>query len=226
MNNIGSKCRTLSKDSGSFSRRGLMLVLSSPSGAGKTTISRAMLERDKNLTMSISATTRPMRPGEVDGKDYYFVDQVKFNMMISNGELLEYANVFDNFYGTPKSPVDNALLNGQDILFDIDWQGTQQLADNENAKKDLVSVFILPPNTMELENRLRTRAQDTEEIVQQRMAKASDEMSHYREYKYVIVNEDVEASVVCIEQILMAERISIERQIGLHEFVQHLRASN
>jgi guanylate kinase len=203
-----------------------MLVLSSPSGAGKTTISRAMLERDANLTMSISATTRLMRPGELDGKDYYFVDEARFNLMADQGKLLEYANVFGNFYGTPKIPVEDALLNGQDILFDIDWQGTQQLADNENAKKDLVSVFILPPNTMELENRLRTRAQDTEEIVQQRMAKASDEMSHYREYKYVIVNENVETSVQCIEKILAAERIGIERQIGLHEFVQNLRAPN
>jgi guanylate kinase len=203
-----------------------MLVLSSPSGAGKTTISRAMLERDANLTMSISATTRLMRPGELDGKDYYFVDEARFNLMADQGKLLEYANVFGNFYGTPKIPVEDALVNGQDILFDIDWQGTQQLADNENAKKDLVSVFILPPNTMELENRLRTRAQDTEEIVQQRMAKASDEMSHYREYKYVIVNENVETSVQCIEKILAAERISIERQIGLHEFVQNLRAPN
>ena len=138
-----------------------MLVLSSPSGAGKTTISRAMLERDANLTMSISATTRLMRPGELDGKDYYFVDEARFNLMADQGKLLEYANVFGNFYGTPKIPVEDALLNGQDILFDIDWQGTQQLADNENAKKDLVSVFILPPNTMELENRLRNRAQDT-----------------------------------------------------------------
>jgi guanylate kinase len=213
----------LNKDNTSFSRRGLMLVLSSPSGAGKTTISRSMLERDVNLTMSISATTRPMRPGEVDGEDYYFVDEKRFNLMAGSGDLLEYANVFGNFYGTPKIPVEDALLKGQDILFDIDWQGTQQLADNDNAKKDLVSVFILPPNTIELENRLRTRAQDTEEIVQQRMAKASDEMSHYREYKYVIINDDIETSVQCIEKILAAERIGIERQIGLHEFVQNLR---
>jgi guanylate kinase len=216
----------LNNENTPFSRRGLMLVLSSPSGAGKTTISRAMLERDASLTMSISATTRLMRPGELDGEDYYFVDEAKFNLMAGRGELLEYANVFGNLYGTPKIPVEDALLNGQDILFDIDWQGTQQLADNENAKKDLVSVFILPPNTIELENRLRTRAQDTEEIVQQRMAKASDEMSHYREYKYVIINEDVETSVQCIEKILAAERISIERQIGLHEFVQNLRTPN
>jgi len=216
----------LNKDNVPFLRRGLMLVLSSPSGAGKTTISRAILKHDLNLTMSISVTTRPMRPSEVDGEDYYFVDEKKFKLMISRGQLLEYANVFGNFYGTPKQPVEDALLNGQDILFDIDWQGTQQLADNENAKKDLVSVFILPPNTIELENRLRARAQDPEEIVQQRMSKAADEMSHYREYKYVIVNDDIEASVKCIEKILVAERICIERQIGLHEFVQNLRTSS
>ena len=137
-----------------------MLVLSSPSGAGKTTISRALLERDDNLTMSVSATTRPMRPGEVDGKDYYFVDEAKFNQMIVDGELLEHANVFGNFYGTPRKPVEVALADGKDILFDIDWQGTQQLAANDSTRDDLVSVFILPPNTAELENRLRTRAQD------------------------------------------------------------------
>jgi guanylate kinase len=221
-----NRYKILNRDNVPFLRRGLMLVLSSPSGAGKTTISRAILKHDLNLTMSISVTTRPMRPSEVDGEDYYFVDEKKFKLMISRGQLLEYANVFGNFYGTPKQPVEDALLNGQDILFDIDWQGTQQLADNENAKKDLVSVFILPPNTIELENRLRARAQDPEEIVQQRMSKAADEMSHYREYKYVIVNDDIEASVKCIEKILVAERICIERQIGLHEFVQNLRTSS
>ncbi|MFP6712504.1 MAG: guanylate kinase [Rhodospirillales bacterium] len=200
-----------------------MLVLSSPSGAGKTTISRAMLERDDNLTMSISATTRPMRPGEEDGKDYYFVDEDKFNQMIKDGELLEHANVFGNFYGTPRKPVEEALARGMDILFDIDWQGTQKIADDEIAGKDLVSVFILPPNTAELENRLRTRAQDPEEVVQQRMSKASDEMSHYREYNYVIVNDEIEASVQQVQTILATERMHIERQIGLHEFVQELR---
>ena len=200
-----------------------MLVLSSPSGAGKTTISRAMLERDSNLTMSVSATTRPMRPSEIEGKDYFFVDEDKFKSMIEGGDLLEHANVFGNFYGTPKKPVEDALLEGRDILFDIDWQGTQQLAGNDVAKKDLVSVFILPPNTAELENRLRTRAQDPEEVVQQRMSKAADEMSHYREYKYVIVNEDIEVSVQQVQTILVAERTNIERQIGLHEFVQNLK---
>ena len=200
-----------------------MLVLSSPSGAGKTTISRMLLERDLNLTMSISATTRLMRPGEVDGKDYYFVDEEKFKSMIDENELLEYANVFDNFYGTPRKPVEGAIARGEDILFDIDWQGTQQLADNDSTKKDLVAVFILPPNTVELENRLRTRAQDPEKVVQQRMSRAADEMSHYREYKYVIVNDEIETSVERVETIVAAERINIERQIGLHEFVQCLR---
>ena len=221
-----NRYKILNRDNVSLSRRGIMLVLSSPSGAGKTTISRRMLERDKKLTMSISATTRRKRPGEVEGKDYYFIDQKKFKLMIERGQLLEYANVFGNFYGTPRKPVEDALLNGQDILFDIDWQGTQQLADNENTKKDLVSVFILPPNTIELENRLRMRAQDPDEIVQQRMAKAADEMSHYREYKYVIINDEIEVSVLCIEKILVAERICIERQIGLHEFVQNLRSQS
>ena len=200
-----------------------MLVLSSPSGAGKTTIARAMLKRDLNLAISISVTTRPMRPGEVDGEDYYFVDEEKFKLMINRGELLEHANVFGNMYGTPKKPVEKSLMKGQDVLFDIDWQGTQQLSDNENAKKDLVSVFILPPNTKELENRLQTRAQDLESVVRQRMDKATDEMSHYREYKYVIVNDNIEKSVQYVENILVAERVRIERQTGLHEFVQNLR---
>jgi guanylate kinase len=203
-----------------------MLILSSPSGAGKTTISRLMLERDQNLTMSISATTRSMRPGEIDGKDYHFVDNAEFTQMVNNGDLLEHANVFGNYYGTLKTPVEKALASGCDVLFDIDWQGTQQLADNDNAKKDLVSVFILPPDIVELENRLRTRAQDPEEVVQQRMSKAADEMSHYREYNYVIVNKDIEMSVNHVETIVAAERICIERQIGLHEFVQNLRIRN
>ena len=200
-----------------------MLVLSSPSGAGKTTISRALLERDDNLTMSVSATTRPTRPGEVDGEDYFFVDKIKFNKMITDGELLEHANVFGNFYGTPRKPVEDALADGKDILFDIDWQGTQQLAANDSTRDDLVSVFILPPNTAELENRLRIRAQDPEDVVQKRMSKAVDEMSHYREYGYVIVNDEVDASVRQVKTILTAERTRIGRQMGLHEFVRELR---
>jgi len=213
----------LNNNKSSFSRRGLMLVLSSPSGAGKTTISRVLLERDDNLTMSVSATTRPMRPGEVDGEDYFFVDKIKFNKMITDGELLEHANVFGNFYGTPRKPVEDALADGKDILFDIDWQGTQQLAANDSTRDDLVSVFILPPNTAELENRLRIRAQDPEDVVQKRMSKAVDEMSHYREYGYVIVNDEVDASVRQVKTILTAERTRIGRQMGLHEFVQELR---
>ena len=200
-----------------------MLVLSSPSGAGKTTISRALLERDDNLTMSVSATTRPTRPGEVDGEDYFFVDKIKFNKMITDGELLEHANVFGNFYGTPRKPVEDALADGKDILFDIDWQGTQQLAANDSTRDDLVSVFILPPNTAELENRLRIRAQDPEDVVQKRMSKAVDEMSHYGEYGYVIVNDEVDTSVRQVKTILTAERTRISRQMGLHEFVQELR---
>ena len=213
----------MNNNNSSFSRRGLMLVLSSPSGAGKTTILRALLEQDDNLTMSVSATTRPMRPGEVDGEDYFFVDEIKFNKMIIDGELLEHANVFGNFYGTPRKPVEDALADGKDILFDIDWQGTQQLAANDSTRDDLVSVFILPPNTAELENRLRIRAQDPEDVVQKRMSKAVDEMSHYGEYGYVIVNDEVDTSVRQVKTILTAERTRISRQMGLHEFVQELR---
>lgn len=206
----------------SLSRRGLMLVLSSPSGAGKTTISRALLERDPNLSMSISVTTRPPRPGEVDGKDYFFVDETKFNEMVKDGDLLEYAHVFGNSYGTPREPVEKALSAGKDILFDIDWQGTQQLTGNESTGKDVVTVFILPPDTEELEKRLKTRAQDTDEVVRQRMAKAADEMSHYREYTYIVVNVDIEDSVAQVRSILAAERLHKDRQIALHDFVQNL----
>jgi len=203
-----------------------MLVLSSPSGAGKTTISRALLERDDNLTMSISATTRPKRPSEVDGTDYHFVDEAKFQEMVAAGELLEHAHVFGNYYGTPRGPVEEALTRGQDILFDIDWQGTQQLAGNDSTGEDLVSIFILPPDNEELEQRLRNRAQDTEEVVRSRMAKAADEMSHYREYNYIIVNYEIEDSVQQVQTILEAERLRINRQAGLHEFVQTLRGDD
>ncbi|MFM9841609.1 MAG: guanylate kinase [Dongiaceae bacterium] len=202
-------------------RRGLMLVLSSPSGAGKTTISRALLERDDNLSLSISATTRPMRPGEKEGVHYHFVDQSRFSQMVAEGALLEHALVFGNFYGTPRAPVDKSLADGRDVLFDIDWQGTQQLA--EKARKDLVAVFILPPSTGELERRLHTRAQDSDAEVAKRMAKAADEMSHWAEYDYIIVNTDIEASVRRVQAILEAERLRRERQIGLHDFVAQLR---
>jgi guanylate kinase len=198
-----------------------MLVLSSPSGAGKTTISRALLEREPNLTMSISATTRAKRPGETAGVDYFFVDPTEFNLMVNRQELLEHARVFENYYGTPKAPVETALAAGKDVLFDIDWQGTQQLS--ENARDDLVTVFILPPSTQELERRLNTRAQDPADVVAKRMARAADEMSHYPEYDYVIVNHDIELSVRSVQAILTAERLKRERQIGLGDFVKALR---
>jgi len=205
----------------SIHRRGLMFVLSSPSGAGKSTISREILARDSNITMSVSATTRPKRPGEVAGKDYYFVDNSEFNLMVNRQEFLEYAKVFDNYYGTPAGPVMDALAAGKDVLFDIDWQGTQQIA--EQARDDLVSVFILPPSTAELERRLKKRAQDPADVVARRMSKAADEMSHYAEYDYIIVNQDIEESVDQALSILKAERLRRERMEGLGEFVKGLR---
>ena len=207
--------------SGETTRRGLMLVLASPSGAGKTAISRKLLERDSNLTMSVSVTTRPKRPGEASGVDYRFVDSTEFDMMIKQGELLEHAKVFGHDYGTPKEPVEVALASGRDVLFDIDWQGTQQLV--ENARDDLVAVFILPPSTAELERRLRERAQDSDEVVAERMAKAADEMSHWPEYDYIVVNHDIEESVGQVHAILIAERLRRERQLGLADFVKRLR---
>jgi guanylate kinase len=202
-------------------RRGLMLVLSSPSGAGKTSISRALLARDPLLQMSVSATTRPKRPGEVPGVDYHFVDATEFNLMVNRQEFLEYAKVFGNYYGTPRPPVEAALSQGRDVLFDIDWQGTQQLA--ERAPEDLVSVFILPPSTRELERRLHSRAQDSDEEVAKRMAKAADELSHWPEYHYVLVNHELEQTIQQVQAILRAERLRRERQVGLHEFVKALR---
>lgn len=207
-------------DTVEIGRRGLMLVLSSPSGAGKTSISRALLELDANLSLSISATTRPQRQGEVDGQDYHFVSEDHFEAMIAAEDLLEHARVFGHLYGTPREPVEQALSAGRDVLFDVDWQGTQQLA--ERARKDLVSVFILPPSTAELEQRLRKRARDPEDVLQGRMAKAADEMSHWAEYDYVIVNRDLEASVGVVRSILAAERLRRDRQIGLGAFVKTL----
>ena len=203
-----------------------MLVLSSPSGAGKTTIAKALLELDDNLTLSVSATTRPKRPGEVNGKDYHFVTDSQFQGMVADGELLEHAHVFGNFYGTPKAPVEETLAGGKDILFDIDWQGTQQLAGNDSTGEDLVSIFVLPPDNHELEVRLQRRAQDSRAVVRGRMAKAADEMSHYREYNYIIVNHDIEESVGQVQIILEAERLRINRQAGLHDFVQSLRGDD
>lgn len=195
-----------------------MLVLSSPSGAGKSTISRALLEKHPDLTMSVSATTRPMRPGEVEGKDYFFIDTQKFESMVADGEFLEHAKVFDNYYGTPRGPVEAALKSGKDVLFDVDWQGTQQL--RQNARDDLASIFILPPSVEELERRLYARAQDPEDVVQRRMAKATSEMSHWAEYDYIIVNEDIPVSVSEAEAILAAERLKRERRVGLAEWLR------
>lgn len=205
----------------SISRRGLMLVLSSPSGAGKTTISRALLKDEPDVVMSISVTTRPPRPGENDGKDYYFVSESEFHAMAKSGELLEHARVFDNYYGTPRAHVEKELSEGRIVLFDIDWQGTQQL--KSNARDDLVSIFILPPSLEELERRLRGRGQDSDEVVQNRMSRASGEMSHWPEYDYVIVNRDVDESIEQTRSILTAERQRRSRQRGLAEFVNTMR---
>ncbi|MCE7997574.1 MAG: guanylate kinase [Rhodobiaceae bacterium] len=202
-------------------RRGLMLVLSSPSGAGKTTLSRRLLETDGEITMSVSATTRKPRPGEENGKDYHFLTTEDFGVMRNKGEFLEHAKVFDNYYGTPKGPVEEALTAGRDVMFDIDWQGTQQL--EETASSDLVKVFILPPSGHELEKRLNTRAQDPPDVVAGRMAKASDEISHYAEYDYIIVNDDVEKALKELTAILVAERVRRERRVGLRTFVQQLQ---
>lgn len=204
-------------------RRGLMLVLSSPSGAGKTTLSRLLLASEPDLAMSVSATTRPMRPGEVEGKDYYFISETDFTARRDRNEFLEHARVFDNFYGTPANMVEAELKAARDVLFDIDWQGTQQL--KARAREDLVSVFILPPSKDDLHHRLTSRAQDSSETVTGRMAKASDEMSHWPEYDYVLINEDVETAHQQLRAILNAERLRRERQTGLHEFVKQLRSS-
>ncbi len=204
-----------------IARRGLMLVLSSPSGAGKTSISRALLAREPGLSMSVSATTRPKRPGEVAGRDYHFVDTETFGLMVNRDELLEHAKVFGNYYGTPRAPVEASLASGHDVLFDIDWQGTQQL--RQTAGRDLVAIFILPPSTRELEKRLTSRAQDSARVVAERMAKAADEMSHWPEYDYVLVNQDLETSTAAVVSILAAERLRRERQIGLGDFVKALR---
>lgn len=205
-------------------RRGLMMVLSSPSGAGKTTMSRRLLDSDPELVLSISVTTRPRRAQEVDGRDYKFIDTTEFNLMVNRDQLLEHAKVFGNYYGTPRLPVENTLAEGRDVLFDIDWQGTQQLA--EKARDDLVSVFILPPTWRELERRLYSRAQDDPSEINRRMAKASDEMSHWAEYDYVIINRDLDQCVQAIKEILHSERLKRRRQIGLSEFVNGLKAGH
>ena len=202
-------------------RRGLMFVLSSPSGAGKTTLSRMLVAETPALQMSVSATTRPMRPGEIEGKDYYFVDQRRFDAMIANGELLEWATVFGNRYGTPRAPVEASLAAGHDILFDIDWQGTQQL--RSRSPNDVVSVFILPPTVAALEQRLHTRAQDSEDVIRGRMKKAGDEMSHFDAYDYIVVNDNIGIAFEAVKSILRAEQLKRERQVGLSGFVRTLQ---
>jgi guanylate kinase len=204
-----------------ITRRGVMLVLSSPSGAGKTTLSRKLLAGDPGITLSISVTTRQPRADEVDGRDYHFIDAERFEAMRRAGELLEWATVFDNWYGTPRAPVERAIASGRDVLFDIDWQGTQQLRDK--AHSDLVSVFVLPPSGKELEKRLHTRAQDSDAVIAGRMAKAVDEMSHWAEYDYVVINRDVDQAFAEVQAILAAERLKRDRQTGLSTFVRGLQ---
>lgn len=208
-------------------RRGLMFILSSPSGAGKTTLSRRLLERYKNaaqhetIVMSVSVTTRAMRPGEVDGKDYFFMDREQYDAMIAGGELLEHARVFEHYYGTPANFVRDHIERGIDVLFDIDWQGTRQLF---NLTRDVVSIFILPPSMQELERRLKARAQDSDEVVAKRMDKAAAEISHWQEYDYVLINQDLDQTLEKIDAILRAERLKRVRQDGLAEFVETLQS--
>lgn len=203
-------------------RKGLLLVLSSPSGAGKTTLSRALLDADKNIQISVSVTTRQPRPGEVDGKDYRFISEAEFERLRDNDELLEWARVFDHHYGTPRAPVEQTISNGSDVLFDIDWQGAQQLS--EKLAGDIVRVFVLPPSGDALEKRLRARAQDAPDVVEKRMAKASSEISHWPEYDYVIVNTHLDDSIAGLRAILTAERLKRERLLGLSDFVRELQS--
>lgn len=199
-------------------RRGFVFVLSSPSGAGKTTLAQRLLASDPGFTLSVSATTRPPRQGEVDGHDYIFVDDAAFDAMVAGGELLEHATVFGHRYGTPAAPVRAALEDGKDVLFDVDWQGTQQL-----VQEDLVSVFILPPSMSELHQRLRSRAQDSDDVVAGRMSKAADEISHWAEYDYVLVNNDIDNCAAQLKKIIEVERLRRTRQTWLADFVRGLR---
>ena len=201
-------------------RRGLLIVLSSPSGAGKTTISRMLLEADPGITMSISATTRPMRPGEENGVHYHFVDDTGFQALVDGGELAEWAYVFDHRYGTPKAPIKSALRDGRDILFDIDWQGTQQL--EAGMGEDLVSIFILPPSMSELDRRLHSRATDSDAVIAERMRRAASEIGHWAEYDYVLINEDMARCLAEVKAIVAAERLRRTRQPGLVAFVRKL----
>ncbi|WP_417807741.1 guanylate kinase [Thioclava sp.] len=204
-------------------RRGLLIILSSPSGAGKSTLARRLMQWDPTLRFSVSATTRQPRSGETDGVEYFFKTRSEFAAMIEAGEMLEHAEVFGNFYGTPKGPVEAAMAQGRDTLFDIDWQGGQQIRRSSLAK-DVVSIFILPPSIADLEARLRTRAQDSDEIIAGRMAKSRDEISHWGEYDYVIINSDVDVAEAELKTILTAERARADRQPGLNDFVRALNA--
>lgn len=201
-------------------RRGLMIILSSPSGAGKTTLTRGLLSENQNMMMSVSATTRKPRPGEVEGRDYYFVGKEEFSAMIDDGEFLEHAKVFDNYYGTPRGPVEASLNEGMDVIFDIDWQGAQQLT--QAASDDLVKIFILPPNMQELEKRLRSRAQDSDDVIAKRMSKSEAEISHWAEYDYVIVNNDIDLAMAELSAIVIAERQKRKRQLWLGPFIKTL----
>lgn len=205
-----------------IARRGFLLVLSSPSGAGKTTITRRLVADEPSLTLSVSVTTRPARDGEIEGRDYHFIDRQRFDEMIAHGELLEHATVFGNGYGTPRGPIEAALSAGRDIVGDVDWQGTQQLA--RSVTQDLVSVFVLPPSLAALGGRLRARAQDSAAVVASRMAKSAEELSHWPEYDYVIVNDTIESAVAKVRAIVIAERLRRVRQTGLTEFVNRLGA--
>lgn len=202
-------------------RQGLLFILSSPSGAGKSSISRALLADDKDLTFSVSATTRPARPGEEDGRDYFFKSRDEFRAMVDRGEMLEHADVFGNFYGTPRAPVEAAVNAGRDVLFDVDWQGGQQI-NNSSLQHAVVSVFILPPSIRALDARLRSRGQDSDEVIAGRMAKSRDEISHWDAYDYVLVNEDLDACTAEVAAILKAERLKRRRRTGLGAFVQTL----
>ena len=211
---------SISTSSRALERRGLVLVISSPSGAGKTTLAQRLLAQDNNIKLSVSVTTRPARPGEVDGADYWFISEEEFRNRREAGELLEWAEVYGNFYGTPRAPVEAMMASGNDVLFDIDWQGAQQLGDQIGS--EIVRVFVLPPSGPVLEQRLRQRAQDSDAVVTERMARAADEVSHWGEYDYVIVNEDLDVSAEALQSILIAERLRRERQVGLPDFVREI----
>jgi len=202
-------------------RKGLLIILSSPSGAGKSTLARRLMAWDPTLKFSVSATTRPARPGEAEGREYYFRTRAEFEAMVAKGEMLEHAEVFGNLYGSPKAPVELAMAEGRDTIFDIDWQGGQQIRRSDLAK-DVVSIFILPPSMAELEQRLRNRAQDSDAVIAGRMAKSRDEISHWGEYDYVIINRDLDAAEAELKTILLAERARADRQPWLTEFVRGL----